>query len=64
MPPKSLDRNDFAGLLDVVSDLSDTDALATLAAVSVAAVQRGMMHLPVTARACAGHRWRAAERGA
>jgi hypothetical protein len=26
MPPKSLDRNDFAGLLDVVSDLSDTDA--------------------------------------
>jgi anhydro-N-acetylmuramic acid kinase len=46
MPPKSLDRNDFAGLLDVVSDLSDTDALATLAAVSVAAVQRGMVHLP------------------
>jgi anhydro-N-acetylmuramic acid kinase len=46
MPPKSLDRNDFAGLLDVVADLSDTDALATLAAVSVAAVQRGMTHLP------------------
>jgi anhydro-N-acetylmuramic acid kinase len=46
MPPKSLDRNDFAGLLDVVGDLSDTDALATLAAVCVAAVRRGMNHLP------------------
>jgi anhydro-N-acetylmuramic acid kinase len=46
MPPKSLDRNDFAGLLDVVSDLSDTDALATLAAVCVAAVARGMVHMP------------------
>ena len=46
MPPKSLDRNDFAGLLEVVEDLSDTDALATLAAVSVAAVRRGMTHLP------------------
>lgn len=46
MPPKSLDRNDFAGLLDVVADLPDTDALATLAAVSVAAVRRGMSHLP------------------
>jgi anhydro-N-acetylmuramic acid kinase len=46
MPPKSLDRNDFAGLLGVVADLSDTDALATLAAVCVASVQRGMRHLP------------------
>jgi len=46
MPPKSLDRNDFSGLLDVVADLSDTDALATLAAVSVAAVARGTKHLP------------------
>lgn len=46
VPPKSLDRNDFAGLLEAVSDLSDTDALATLAAVCVAAVLRGMSHLP------------------
>lgn len=46
MPPKSLDRDAFADLLDVVADLSDADAAATLAAVSVAAVARGMVHLP------------------
>jgi anhydro-N-acetylmuramic acid kinase len=46
MPPKSLDRDAFADLLEVVADLSDADAAATLAAVSVAAVARGMVHLP------------------
>ena len=30
--PKSLDRNDFHGLLDAVADLSDADAAATLVA--------------------------------
>jgi anhydro-N-acetylmuramic acid kinase len=62
MPPKSLDRNDFAGLLDVVSDLSDTDAPATLAAVRGGRAARDGA-LPDTARARAGHRWRAPERG-
>jgi anhydro-N-acetylmuramic acid kinase len=46
MPPKTLRKSDFSGLLDTVSDLSDTDALATLAAVAVAAVLRGMANLP------------------
>jgi anhydro-N-acetylmuramic acid kinase len=46
IPPKSLDRDDFADLLDVVADLPDADAAATLAAVAVAAVARGMQHLP------------------
>jgi len=46
MPPKSLDRLDFADLGEVVADLSDADALATLAACSVASVVRGMEHLP------------------
>jgi anhydro-N-acetylmuramic acid kinase len=46
VPPKSLDRNDFADLFDVLAPLSDADALATLAAVAVAAVARGMTHLP------------------
>ncbi|WP_237072816.1 anhydro-N-acetylmuramic acid kinase [Pseudaestuariivita rosea] len=45
-PPKSLDRDDFPGLLDQVSSLSDADAAATLAACAVAAVARGMDHCP------------------
>lgn len=46
MPPKSLDRNDFAGLLEAVSSLSDADAAATLTAAAAAAVARGAEHFP------------------
>ena len=38
-PPKSLDRNDFAGLLDRLEMLSDADAAATLTAIAAAAVR-------------------------
>lgn len=46
MPPKSLDRDSFAGLLDAVAALGDEDAAATLAACAVAAVVRGFEHFP------------------
>lgn len=46
MPPKSLDREAFAGALALVRDLSDADAAATLTAFSAAAVARGMEHCP------------------
>ena len=46
VPPKSLDRNDFAFLADEVAGLSDADAAATLTAVTAASVVLGMEHLP------------------
>ncbi|MCC5973926.1 MAG: anhydro-N-acetylmuramic acid kinase [Rubellimicrobium sp.] len=46
MPPKSLDRGDFAGLSDAVTGLADEDAAATLLACVAAAVMRGMEHCP------------------
>jgi anhydro-N-acetylmuramic acid kinase len=46
MPPKSLDRNDFADLAQAVAHLDDADALATLAAVAAACVARGAEHFP------------------
>jgi anhydro-N-acetylmuramic acid kinase len=46
MPPKSLDRNDFPGLLPAVANLSDADAAATLTAAAAAAVARGCAHFP------------------
>lgn len=46
MPPKSLDRNDFADCLDSVRPLSDVDAAATLTALAAASVARGMEHCP------------------
>ena len=46
MPPKSLDRNDFSNWGDLVKDLCEADAAATLAAASAAAVERGMEHCP------------------
>jgi anhydro-N-acetylmuramic acid kinase len=46
MPPKSLDRNDFADLLPAVAHLSDADAAATLTAVAAAAVAKGAEHFP------------------
>jgi anhydro-N-acetylmuramic acid kinase len=44
IPPKSLDRNDFAMLFAAVSDLGDADAAATLTAAAAAAVVRGAEH--------------------
>ena len=46
MPPKSLDRNDFAALPDAVAGLSDADAAATLTAAAAAAVAKGAEHFP------------------
>jgi anhydro-N-acetylmuramic acid kinase len=45
-PPKSLDRNDFAGLLENLVLLSDADAAATLTAIAAASVRAGIDHLP------------------
>ena len=47
MPPKSLDRNTFGDIQDLVAGLSDADAAATLAAISVACVADGLQHCPV-----------------
>lgn len=46
MPPKSLDRNDFEDVLDLVSGHSDIDACATLTAIAAASVAKGMEHCP------------------
>lgn len=46
MPPKSLDRDDFRGWGDAVAQLSDADAVATLAAATAGAVARGLEHCP------------------
>lgn len=46
MPPKSLDRNEFHGILDQVAKLSTPDAAATLTAIAAAAVARGAEHFP------------------
>jgi anhydro-N-acetylmuramic acid kinase len=46
IPPKSLDRNDFAALLDAVRPLSTEAALATLTAAAASAVARGAEHFP------------------
>lgn len=48
IPPKSLDRNDFHGLLDDVAGLSDADAAATLTAAAAAAVAAGTDHFPAS----------------
>ena len=46
IPPKSLDRNDFHGILHQVSQLTDADAAATLTAAAAAAVAKGTEHFP------------------
>lgn len=46
IPPKSLDRDDFALMLDLVRELSDADAAATMTAMAAAAVMQGMQHCP------------------
>jgi anhydro-N-acetylmuramic acid kinase len=45
-PPKSLDRNGFAGYLDRVAGLSTEDGAATLAALTVACVAEAGRHFP------------------
>lgn len=58
-PPKSLDRNQFAGLSQAVSRLSDADAAATLVAAlagSVAAGLRWLQAQPTTILVCGGGR--------
>lgn len=46
MPPKSLDRDDFGLMLDLVRELDDADAAATMTAMSAAAVMQAMEHCP------------------
>ncbi|MCL7409986.1 anhydro-N-acetylmuramic acid kinase [Marivivens donghaensis] len=46
IPPKSLDRDDFAALATEVEALSDADAAATLTACAAMAVVKGMEHCP------------------
>lgn len=48
MPPKSLDRDDFAQLSTAVASVDDADAAATLAECCAAAVARAMEHMPKT----------------
>lgn len=46
VPPKSLDRNDFSSITDYVDGLDHADAVATLTAMSAAAVAQGFRHCP------------------
>ncbi len=46
MPPKSLDRNDFAEMVALVGELFDADAAATLTAMCAAGVAEAMAHCP------------------
>ena len=46
MPPKSLDRNDFAEMIGLVKELSNADAVATLTGMCAAGVVQGMEHCP------------------
>ena len=46
IPPKSLDRNDFAEIVGLVGELSDEDAAATLSAICAAGVAEAMQHCP------------------
>jgi len=46
IPPKSLDRNDFKNILELVADHDDYDACATLCAIAAASVAKGMEHCP------------------
>ncbi len=46
MPPKSLDRNDFAEMIELVKELGDADAVATLTGMCAAGVAQGMEHCP------------------
>lgn len=46
VPPKSLDRDDFAEMVKLVQEMSDANAAATLTAMAAAAVAVGMEHCP------------------
>ena len=46
IPPKSLDRNDFASLSAAVASLPDAEAAATLTRAAAAAVARATEHFP------------------
>ncbi|MFV2002903.1 MAG: anhydro-N-acetylmuramic acid kinase, partial [Paracoccaceae bacterium] len=46
MPPKSLDRNEFSDLPELVEGLADADAAATLTAIAAAAAARALEHCP------------------
>ncbi|WP_137700607.1 anhydro-N-acetylmuramic acid kinase [Marimonas lutisalis] len=46
LPPKSLDRDAFADMIDLVRELNDADAAATLTGMAAAAVLRAMEHCP------------------
>lgn len=47
IPPKSLDRNEFSDMVDLVRELKTADAAATLTAMAAAGVLRAMEHCPV-----------------
>jgi anhydro-N-acetylmuramic acid kinase len=47
VPPKSLDRDDFGHWVTAVADLSDADAVATLAAATAGAIGNALSHCPV-----------------
>ena len=46
LPPKSLDRDDFAAISRQVAPLGDADAAATLTAIAAASVVRAAEHFP------------------
>ncbi|OCX63033.1 anhydro-N-acetylmuramic acid kinase [Thioclava sp. SK-1] len=46
IPPKSLDRNEFRDILELVNPLSDADAVASLVAIAAASVAAGFDHFP------------------
>ncbi len=46
MPPKSLDRDDFSEMIELVQELSDPDAVATLTGMCAAGVVQGIEHCP------------------
>ena len=45
-PPKSLDRDDFAMLIDAVGGLDTPDAITTLTCAAVQSVRHAMVHCP------------------
>ncbi|QIZ79386.1 anhydro-N-acetylmuramic acid kinase [Thalassovita gelatinovora] len=46
IPPKSLDRDAFSDMLDLVRELDDADAAATMTGMAAAAVMQAMVHCP------------------
>lgn len=46
VPPKSLDRDDFSLMMELVRELDDADAAATMTGMAAAAVMQGMEHCP------------------